>query len=533
MIFGLHYLLVFSAYSAAGVLLGSYMMRYAGASELDLGFVFMIQPTMALLRPIIGAAADRFQAHKKLLVLCLMGNSISYIPFIMLPFLLKQAPHDGQQPEYLSSRMCFWVLVVSHVIGSFCFCGVRSLGDTLAVNYAKRVGSNFGTYRKFGALGFGTCGYLLGQINENWIMPDYVPSFVVYVAMLGTLGALIHLWPDEYFAIVSERQIQAEKKHPGTLPKLPGFGGVIVHMGEKLVRSVRGCFCQACGASEKQPEQAWKGAYDASGLREMNKAAYESEEKKVETCLSASQQIKILLLLIRYDPRIPMFMFFLFFGGMIGYAPQNFVFTYLDQVCHNRGVCQAAALAGLVMICFCVSETLSYISIATIRPKSFTFMLQLSLLSYMVHYLFYGIVLDHVSPYFFLIESLHGLEYATSLVSSVELGYKFANEVELILPELVERNIISKDDDQELVKVSLMATMNSCFTLAFEGAGTIFGALICGVVISKYSFNTAWNLCGGLAGCGFVFVLLLVTFGRCISWKPKIERKAENKALAL
>lgn len=508
------------------------MMRYAGASELDLGFVFTIQPLAAMFRPLIGAAADRVQSHKKTLGWCLIGMSVSYVPFIALPFLLQDTvlTHKiGHYQEYLTPRSCFWVLVVSHTIGSFCFCGVRSLGDTLVVNYAKRIDADFGSYRKFGALGFGTFGYLLGQINENWIMPDYVPSFVAYVTMLTTLAILVYLWPDEYFVIVSEGQIRAKKENPDALPDLPGYRQVVAHMGGKTVNCIRSCLCLGSTESRRNNLQhSLKVSGATAGVSTMNKPGYEFEQQ-TSASLSAGQQIKILLLLVRYDPRICMFMVLLFFGGMIGYAPQNFVFTYLDQVCHQRGVCQASSLAGLVMICFCIVEALSYVSIAALRPKSFACVLELSLLSYTLHYLFYGLILDHVSPYFFLIEVLHGLEYAASIVSCVELGYKFANEVELILPELIERKIIKSDDNQELVKISLMATMNSCFTLVFEGAGTIMGAFFCGIVINKYSFNTAWIICGGLAGQGFILVLLIIGFGKCIGWKPFILKRAEKK----
>lgn len=509
MIFQLHFLLGTAGYSAAGLLLGGYMMRYADASELDLAFVFMIQPLTVLLRPIVGARADRFQSHKQLLMVSISGLVLSYLPFAMIPFLVQSSIASS----ILTARFRFWLLSFCHLTGSFCFCGFRSLGDALAVNYAKRTDTNFTSYRKFGALSFGICGYLLGMINQDWILPDFVPTVIVYVSTMFLLLILYYLWPEEYFVMMSQDDFeQVEKMRP-----LPNSRQVCSYAGSKLCRLLTCNSCTSSSTSSQMMEVAGSGSSKQSHL-------------------SFGQQTSIFLLLMRRDFRLPLSLLFLLYAGLVGYAPQNFVFTYMDVYCHEKGSCNASTLGGLVMVCFCMSETLCYILINAATRKcgmNHLMLLQVSMLSLAIHYYFYGFFLDKLSPYFFLVECLHGLEYSISLSTSVELAYKFANEVELILPELIERGIVDERTDQQLVRVSLMATMSSCFTLAYDGAGTILGSFVLGLIIDSYGFKIGWIFVGSMASVGFLLVCLLFALGRCLKLKPEVSRlKAEKRTIS-
>jgi len=514
MIFELHFTLIMAGYSAGGLLLGSYMIHYTGASEMDLGFVFMIQPLAVFARPFICARADRLRSHKQLLILCYIGNSLAYVPFVVLPFMLK---HQALY-AMLTLRTRFWILVCSHVIGSFSFCGVRSLGDSLAVNYAKRVGSDFTSYRKFGALSFGICGFLLGQINQNWLLPDYVPAMIVYVLSMGLLAILVYLWPDEHFLVVSDRQ---KTDSFGALSSLPTNKEVLAHMWTKLKRVI-------CCPSSSEQANKYVDAMPRNYFNAREKIQPQSRAPDAGAsgpALSVRQQAAIFMLLLRRDFRISLFMLLLVYGGLVGYAPQNFVFTYLDGVCNERDICDAASLSGLVMLTYCLLETICYLVINALRGHlNHALMLQITLASLAFHYYFYGFLLGNLSPYFFLVESLHGLEYSISLWAGVELGYKFANEVEYLLPELIQKGIIRDQDDQELVKVSLMATMSACFTLVYDGVGTIIGALLCGLLIDRYSFTLTWICVGSMATIGFVVVTLAVLIGKCFKIRPEISR---------
>lgn len=493
-----------AGYCSCGLLLGSYMMRYVNASDMEIGYIFMIQPLTIFARPLICARADRYQSHKSLLTGFLFGTSISYIPFIVIPFLDK----NHLFVNILTERTCFWILAASHLVGSFCFCGIRSLGDALAVNYAKRIGSDFTCYRKFGALSFGICGYFLGLINQGWILPDYVASMIMYVFSMFLLAVLVYLWPMEFFVMVDE----STKEESNQLAQLPSGNEIRAHMRRKLKS-----FLSICNTNTAIETQT-------------NGQIMTSKPEQPRKYLTTKQQVAIFMLLFKRDFRVPLFLLFVFYGGLVGYAPQNFVFTYMDQVCREHNICEPASLAGLMMICYCLAETTCYLIINALRSRlNHVVVLEITMVSLAIHYYFYAYILRNVSPYFFLVESLHGLEYSASLSTSMELGYRFANEVELLLPELIQRGIIGKHDDHHLVKVSLMATINGCFTLVYDGVGTVIGAFMYGMITDKFSFTTTWRVVGSLATSGFFVVLVIVLIGKCFNIRPQIHKMAAQR----
>lgn len=509
-----------AGYSAVGLLLGGYMLKYADARELDLGFIFMIQPLTIFLRPLICARADRYRSHKSMLAWFLLGTSISYLPFIIIPYVIDKP--DSVLSEILGPRLRFWILVLGHLLGSVCFCGIRSLGDATAVNYAKRTGSDYTNYRKYGSISFGICGYLLGQINQDWLMPDFVPSFLVYCASMSLEGLLVYLWPDEYFYMVSGKDdVQCQ------LRPIPVGKDVLYHMNAKFWRTITCRSMSKNNLAGRRPELATAVIPKVK----VTNADGEDLQQHLQKPLSVKTQARIFLLLVKYDYRISAYLMILLYGGLVGYAPPNFVFTHMDKVCHEKGTCNGAALAGLVMMTYCIVETICYIVLDTLRHKltNRVLLLEITLLSLTIHYNFYGHVLEHVSPYFFLVESLHGLEYSISLSTCMEFGYMFANQVSLLMPELLRRGIISKDDDHDLVKVSLMATMSGCFTLVYDGFGTIIGSLAIGLMVGAYSFTAAWVMVGALATIGFVFIILAALFIRYAGIRPAIEKFQEEK----
>lgn len=508
-----------AGYSAVGLLLGGYMLKYTDARELDLGFVFMIQPITIFLRPLICARADRYRSHKSMLAGFLFGTAASYLPFILIPYLIEV---DSLR-ELLSLRVRFWILVVGHLLGSICFCGIRSLGDASAVNYAKRTGSDYANYRKWGSISFGLCGYLLGQINQDWLLPDFVPSMIVYSFTTALEGLLVYLWPDEHFYMVGGAD---EKDRADDLRPLPVGREIWDHMIRKLWRTIT-CRRTSDISSNLQLQSAHLKTNSKT-----NTDRKDSDTKVVAKpiakpkSLSVKTQARIFLLLLRYDYRISAYMLILLYAGLVGYSPPNFVFTHMDQVCHEKGTCNGAALAGLVMLAYCVVETICYMILDALRDKltNRVLLLEITLLSLAIHYHFYGFVLEHVSPYFFLVECLHGLEYSVSLSTCMEFGYRFANEVNILMPELLRRGIISENDDHELVKVSLMATMSGCFTLVYDGFGTIIGSLAIGVVVHNYSFTVAWIMIGTLATIGFFAIIIGAITVKSFGIRPTIEK---------
>lgn len=499
MIFELYYFLILAGYSACGLLLGAYMIRYGEATELQLGFVFTIQPFTVLARPLICSIADRSRSHKKWLSWCILTTFLAYLPFIVIPFLIAK-PTFG---NILTPQICFWIFVVAHLIGSLGFCGIRSLGDALVVNYAKRVGSHYTSFRKYGALSFGLCGFLLGQINQGWILPDFVPTMILHVSCMALLSLLVYLWPDEYFVMVSHNNED--------LTPIPSRKETLMHMRSRLFGLV---FCSSKNTQAKRDEVI------STNSSSLEVSISETNHKS----LSFRQQVDIFMLLLKRDVRIVLFLSLILYNGMVGYGPQNFVFTYADLTCHEKNTCDASKLAGLMMICYCLTEATCYMIVNVMRKYwNHILLIEITFVSLALHYYFYGFLLNQLSPYFFLVESLHGLEYSFSLATAVELGHKFASEVELLLPDLIKLGIVGKHDNHELVKVSLMATMNSFFTLVYDGAGSIIGAFLYGIIVDKYSFTTAWIVNGSLATFGFFLVIAVILIGKCFNIKPNIR----------
>ena len=501
------------------------MILYAGAQEIDLGFLFMIQPITIFARPFICAQADRYQSHQKMLAFYALLTSFSYIPFVIMPFVVGH--HDGQTDNH-QERTRFWLMVVFHTIGSIGFCGVRSLGDGTAVNFAKRFGTDFARYRKYGSISYGICGYLIGRINQHWLLPDFVPGLLMYCSCMSLLALLVYLWPSEYFKMTAG---QAEQNAFGHEDKLPSAGETFRHL-------MRGLVCMQAKDNPEADRQ--KGRLEImdkvtkNGLRTtMTKAggitdpklelAYHQRNGEEAKNLSAKQQFATLKLLVRRDFRLVLYLLVIFYNGLVAYSGPNFVFTYLNETCRRKGTCNGAELAGLVMISYCTVETIGYMIIDKLRGHlNRVLMLEIAFLSVIVHYFFYGLLLDSLSPYWFLVESLHGVEYSIGLSTSVELGYYFAREVELLIPELISNGIISEQDDKDRVKVSLMATLSGCYTFMYDGIGCIVGCLIFGLTTGLYSFRITWLLIGSMSVVGFVALLVAWLIGKLFHIRPEI-----------
>lgn len=199
-------------------------------------------------------------------------------------------------------------------------------------------------------------------------------------------------------------------------------------------------------------------------------------------------------------------------------------FRYLLPLCSK-------SLVALASVAFARWATICYVVVDKFRDRlNRVLMIEITFASLIIHYYFYGFALEHLSPYFFLMESLHGVEYSISLSTSVELGYYFAREVEVLLPELMRRGIINQDDNNvELVKVSLMATMSGCYTLVYDGFGCILGSLIFGIITGQHSFIATWITIGSLAVVGFVTILFVYSVGKCFKIRPEILRMRDRQ----
>ena len=510
MIFKIYYTMQTAGWFAVSVLLGSYVANHAEAREFDLAIFLTITPMSMFLRPLISAYADRRQAHKRLLVASLVATSLAYLPFILWPYLKqtsyfsRQTSHsDDSQPLVAPSaspiNWPFWCLCLAHLIGSIAQCGARALSDASAVNLAKRVGADFTSYRVYGSYSYGLMGYLIGFVNEgNQLVPDFVPGILLFCTGCAASALLVWLWPDEYFRM----QTSGDEARP--LPQ-----------GDELWRLIKAklLFRQlSSGDTEAQQKENSPQQQQANGARRS---------------LSTGQQLEIFKLLVKRDFRIILFLLLVLYTGFTAYAALNYVFIYVDEVCRSRGSCSGAEISALMMIGFCILEAIAYKCIDRLsRRLSTTIVFQIIFVSISLHFYFYAFVLDRVSPYWFLVESLHGLEYACSLWLCVNLGYQFAREVDLIIPELIERGTIEKEDKQQhaLVRVSLMATITSLFTLVYDGASCSLGALAFGQIAGRYSFQVLWMVIGTLAVVGIAILLVAQLLTYCLQIEPQIVK---------
>lgn len=489
MIFHFYPILMNAGVSAVGFLLGAYMKRYGAVRDSDLGFLFMIAPMTIFLRPLICAQADRYQSHKQLLALFSLLTGLAYIPFILIPIVVGPDENDS---HFLRPRMRFWLLTGSHLLGSIGYCGVRALGDALVVNYAKLTGGSFGRYRKYGSTSLGVSSYLLSFINQGWwLLPDFVAAFVVWCACYFLLALLVFVWPQEYFVMVHQSDHHKNDRAEIGWPKL--------NSRKEQTKSI------------SQPIQT--------------------------TSLSIGQQVRIFFLLIKRDFRVALYSLAILYAGLVGYSGPNFVFTQLNEICSqkdeatNDNRCDSALLAGQMISLIALIDTICYFWLDYQEARrlkqqktsslSRLLMLEITFVSLTCHYAFFGFLLPNLSPSFFLVESLHGLEYSVSLTLCVELAYLFANEVELLLPELIKTNLI-KETDSEHVKLSLMATMSGYFTLLYEGVGCILGSFVFGQTISLYSFTFTWVVISILALIGLIILIGAHVTSKCAKIQPEL-----------
>lgn len=148
MIFYIHYILLTSGLSGTSVLLGVFLQSYSDASQAEIGFLLMTFPFVCLfVKPLFCSLADRYQAHKRYLVMSMILMLIGYFPYVLVPFF----------PQFYEShkRFCWWLFFWAGQMGN-CALGVAwSLGDSLAVNYAHRKGAVYSRMRLMGTVSWG------------------------------------------------------------------------------------------------------------------------------------------------------------------------------------------------------------------------------------------------------------------------------------------------------------------------------------------------------------------------------------------
>ncbi|WP_018130937.1 MFS transporter [Effusibacillus pohliae] len=165
------YFFLFFGFGAHLPLLSLYLQSY-GLSGVQIGTLFSAGPIVSILmQPLWGMLSDRFQAHKKILVLtlglsALMGplftSGGSYAVFLLLYLLM--------------------VLFQSAIV---------PIIDAMTLSHVQENGGDYGSVRLFGALGFAiavwVAGHMSGAYGLQSIFYLYAASFAVCMAIAASL----------------------------------------------------------------------------------------------------------------------------------------------------------------------------------------------------------------------------------------------------------------------------------------------------------------------------------------------------------
>lgn len=148
LLYYLHFILITSGISSVGALIGVLIREYAVASQFEIGFLLMTFPFVVMLtKPYFCYLADRYVAHRLVLVAALGVAVLAYLPVIVIPFNPSFYLNHG--------RASWWILAASCVVGAGAIGAAWSLGDSLAINAANRFGASYGRMKVIGTLNYG------------------------------------------------------------------------------------------------------------------------------------------------------------------------------------------------------------------------------------------------------------------------------------------------------------------------------------------------------------------------------------------
>lgn len=544
-----------------GVLLGSFLKIYTDASDYEIGLVLTSVPlVMTIAKPILCTMMDRMQAHKLFLIMSYGFLCFGYLPFVIIPFL-------GPSFYIPHARMSLYILTAFNIIADVGSAVVETLDDTLAVNYAKQVNSRFTIYRMWGTISYGLLSLLVGHVNDGfWIVPKYTAVYLFL--FIGTLSMmlLIHLWPNEHFKIAPCDRLNYENGQP--IPReTTNFSelNTLKIMRQRFIDSI--CYLNPirCLCRHKDKFFIKENRSDIVDCNLVDQDARETSNRKNETSainslefrlsldpngksvqyggldrtasgrmldenetLPKMTQVRIFGELIWRDPRIIAYLSIIAFCGTT-LQLQYFLFLYLTGSCNSSNGCNYSKLAGFMQAAAAFFECLTFlVSEPLVNRFGRLFALKLAMFSLVIRFVFYGAFFHSYPPYFAIfVEALFGI--VTGIYSTVkpEVAYMFANEVSLVLPQLVERGKISLSANVDAMKKCLASSMQGAFSLSYSGLGRTAGAVIAGSIIGlRGHYEDLWLFS---AGCcftmGFTFAIVKA-FSLYVDLRPKMIRSA-------
>lgn len=510
MLFKLHFFLTVAGSNALLLLLGVYLGEYTDASPGQLGIVYMIMPLIGVIfKPLICSIADRHQNHREAIIFCQLLVALSFLPFVIVPYL-------GADFYKAHARFCWYSLVTCNIIGDIAYSGVVSLGDSLAANYAKRVNTNFGTYRVWGSISWMVFGLVGGQLNEASFLPKYVAAFMILVLFSALDAFVCFLWPGEYFVMVMTDKRDHDEKQAElswwSMQKRSLLARELVwaHSKDQF------CWLITCGFWSPSKRNI------DTGFRAEPKEGSRPDDAPI----SKRVQLQTLLLVVRRDPRVILY-YIVLVGGGASLVATSFFLLFLADRCNTQKSCNFSQLAGYMQFAMGLVDPLVFLciepllkSIGRLNVLTLAFALGFS------KFLFYATIWAQVDPRWALVSELvDGVLFVVYLVMQVELSHLFAGQVRHLIPELIERGVIDANDEKgrEKLKLALPATMLALLASAREGLGKGLGALAYGIIVDAYSYNTLWIAIAVGTFCFAAALQAAAMFQRCLGLRMGLE----------
>lgn len=228
-----------------------------------------------------------------------------------------------------------------------------------------------------------------------------------------------------------------------------------------------------------------------------------AQDEEIQRKKSESLQMVLLKMILREDKRLIKYLvFYSLFGFFM--SPMNFVFLSLPDLCKERQ-CNFSQIAGALLIAQGATETLAFL----IVPMFMAFISHSKLISigffilvlrFTFFLCFYEI--SAIPPYCAVIgDFFHGVSYGIFMTLMASIALKFANESRHFIPELRRLGLISERQpgneeqvkkEEQMIKTSLRATMQSLFSGITDGLGNGTGCLACGLIVEGHSYARLW-----------------------------------------
>lgn len=147
----------------------SHYLKGIGMNGTQIGLIVSIGPIVALIaQPIWGLASDRTHRPREILGALLLLSLISSL--------------------FLVNAGSFYPFLLLYALLHFFLSGAVPLTDGMALGYMKRMGTDFGKIRQWGAIGFAVATFVVGAVAEQW-----GTGIIFYVFALSQLVGFLFL----------------------------------------------------------------------------------------------------------------------------------------------------------------------------------------------------------------------------------------------------------------------------------------------------------------------------------------------------